>query len=712
MAVTERRRAGWGRVEVGELAPPERIEPTPIQRDTFVQAPPPEINKNLERLSESLGYFNRNLMALGAKMKADNDEAETNRRLAEWNTYVSSTGNDQILQDIRTGRRHMLDDPYIAKAVRQDYAQRSADELARQIDIDVAEGKIKLGDPSFNVEQYVLQKAAPYAREMASNKDLAVNFRRGLDSIRGAVIGKHQQVMGQAAEAAFEDIAARRIGDIIDQGLDPHVQMSAEDIGQAIRASYQELGPRLKGGSLDLSYRRLDDILLGQLKHRAKDPRQAAMVMQLLAMERIDSGTGARLGSLAASNRHRDQIISIRDTAINSLASAAEEEVRFRVLQNDIAALKRNDGSFSMTQDFVETNPLNAKTVKISASERRDNAVRVWLKELRASRGGEPDFVTEFEVLHKNGIKHPEWFDFLQSTFAGAANVSINKDGTMAPDQISRIVEAAALYNNISDGGRAGLDQHLSAAARQYFDEYTVLTRYAQMSPETAARMLAQAYSSKDTNRDPDVDRLKRQTIEEKARNLDYSWLPFSGGVSNRSYAENIIKSIANTVAKVNQISADDAVKFAANLVQKNGIYVNGQLIYGVPGLAQGDEKHFQPIFEKIFKENATYLKSQGVSSASDLTVLPGANGRFVVIGKNGPVNFVKMDEYGEPTSIAPPVITTRDVQQKRAEAKQEADRKAIEGTALPRKDPLNRPEPYRPRTPRRGIVPPEDRRE
>jgi len=709
MAVTERRRAGWGRVEVGELSPPEKIEPTPIQRDTFVQAAQPPIDKNLERLSESLGYFNRNLMAYGAKMKADNDEAETNRRIAEWNTYISSTANDQVLQDIRTGRRHMLDDPYIAKVVRSDYASRSSEELARRLDEDIATGKLKIGDPSVNVEEYILQRAAPYAKEMASNKDLAAGFRKGLDTIRGAVVRQHQTIMGQAAEAAFEDIASRKFGDIIDQGLDPHVQMSPEDIGASIRAAYAELGPRLKGGSLDLSYRRLDDILMNQLKHRAKDPGQAEAVIRLLAMERIDTGSGTRLSSLRDTNRLRDQAAAIQATAVSTIGSAVEERVRFNVLQSDIEALKRNDGSFSMIQDFVETNPVTAKTLKISASERQDNATRAWLKAHRASTGGAPDFVTEFEVLHKNGIKHPEWFDFLKSTFAGAANVSLNKDGSMAPEQVARIVDAANLYNAISDGGRAGLEQHLGREARQFFDEYTVLTRYGGMTPETAARVIAQAYSSPATNRDPDADRRKRVEIEQKVKNLDYSWLP-GGGINNRFYAEGLIASLANTWAKVNQISVGEAVDYARDIVEKNGINVNGRLVFGVPGIGKGDEAHFQAQLEDIYKKNTTFLKSQGITSSSQLTVLPAANGRFVVIGPKGPVNFVKEDDYGVPSVIPPPVITTMDIQRIREGAKQEAVRKSVESVAAPRKDPLNAPEAYRPRTLRRGITPPEDR--
>jgi len=48
------------RVQVNDLADPERLLAQPIQRDTFTQPAQAPINNDLERLSQALGHFNSN----------------------------------------------------------------------------------------------------------------------------------------------------------------------------------------------------------------------------------------------------------------------------------------------------------------------------------------------------------------------------------------------------------------------------------------------------------------------------------------------------------------------------------------------------------------------------------------------------------------------------------------------------------------------------
>jgi hypothetical protein len=672
MAVTERRRSGWGRVEVGELAPPERIDVPRFIPDNFVQAAKPPENNNLARLAEGLGHFNRGLQQFGGRLEADHTKRATEDALRRYNHWLSTTGSTEIVEAVREGRVHWSSDPYIGHIVRGHHGQRVAQLVATQIDQDPT-FRDSVGRPDFDVEKYVLEKASPYAKEMSGDRHTAETFRKGLDAVRANVIKRHLDARGQIQTQMIEDAAMFEMDKTLDAARS--AGMNGEQATEVLRSLYNDVGKRMNGGSLDLSYGKLDDLLINTLKYRAQDPSQAKFVLEVLRTERIDTGTGARIGSLGASKRHRDQVMSIFQTARNSLGKQAEEDFKASLINRNTDALVRGDGSFFGITDVEVVEEITGKTIKVSAATQREEATRRFIETAQKENGGKPDVIKELDVLVRNGVKHPTWGNELEGTFRGIANMNVSPDGKpIAPEQAKRIVEAAnkfALLEDINPEYSADL---ISKDAATFYRRYKILVRDMGQTPEQAAATLASAYSqSSKRMRDPSVESRNRDEIALTVRNMGSSVIPFLGDVpENRFLVESKIIDMANMLMLGQHIDSKKAVTAAAVIFDKSHLMINGRAVQGAPGVQKEDAPLFQPIFKRVFEQNEAYLKSKGINSPKDLSVTFSGNGTFRITNKQGEMILVNknadnpyaivtpddsflMGESKKPASAAPP---------------------------------------------------------
>jgi hypothetical protein len=681
--VTERRREGWGRVEVGELAAPERIDVPRFIPDNFVQPARAPTDNNLEKLSESLGFFNRNLQALGAKLEGDHKKVATEDAMRRYQTWLSSTTNTQQLDDIRNGRVHWTADPYVGAIARAHYGQLTAQKLAADIDSDPAY-KQNLGNLSFDVEKYIIERAAPHTRVMAGNSDTAKAFRTGLDAIRGGIVKRHMEVAGQAQTALMENSAMIEMDKVLDtaatQGMNTEAAMGL------LRQTYKDFGPRLKGGTLDINYGRLDDILLQSLKRRAEDPRQAAAVIEMMALDRVDTETGARLGSLSAVQRHRDTVMGIQKKATDTLGKVWEEDYRGKVLEFNTGLLKQGHSAFNALRPRDITNPVTGERVTYSVEKQQSDAIEATLRNIRGGRDGPENFPAEYDAFVKSGVKHPEWFSALGGAYSGITgmNLSGGKNAGVAPEQVQAIQDAATRYAELDDGARSYVQANLSSSARKFYDAYIAMVRYENRTPSQAASALAAAYASGIADRNPSVESSNRQELDTAVKSLDFSWLPWPFDttiIKNESDARHYLKEIADSLVMTSRVTPKAAIDRAKAIVEKNGMVINGRLVFGVPGVTKADEAHFQPIFDNVFEQHQAYYKSIGISSSKDLSILSSGNNRFTIVGPDGiPVTgFTEVN--GVPRQV-PLFITPDMIKDRREKIEKETRAKTIEAIA------------------------------
>lgn len=665
------------RVQVRDLSPPEKIQPAPVQSDTFAAAAPPPIDNNLERLASALGHFGAGIRAYASGRAREEEENLKLQHLSEYEQWKAALSPQNQLEAIRTGKVTYHADPLIADIVKRDYAMLEAEALAQDIDNEVVAGIAPFGKVNFDADAYVREKAASYVDRISRDPRTMIYFGNALDKVRASVTEKHQRALGAVQTQLIEDRASRELKNAIIQGIkdggDP------QRITDGLREIYKFAGPRLKKGSLDLSYSRIDELALDVLHDLAQNPEYVAVVEKMLGAQRVGVDGETRLGSLADVERHRDKVNSIILTATKTKADFADRAVTGQTIAAAQQALMAQDGTFSTVMDLNKPNPFDpTKSIKLSADQIKEQAVRGWLDAIRAKNNGQPNFEEEFGVLMANGLKHPEYGALFDTGFKGFLNQLV-KSGEAAPDQLAKITELADLYSKVADRNWAYAQSHMSKDTAEFFETYRVLTRFAGRTPEAAAAELSMLYSSKQANTDPNIESRRARQVAEKIGQIDLSRWPLFGDPANRWAIEPYITSVANTLAKVEGVDVDEAINRAINHITSTSAVVNNRLVID-PGLKAEDVPNVQALLDRTFKDNAARFKELGIDDATHLSIAPRGQGQFLVMKWNGGAVTVPVkDKEGKVIGTRPVILTINDIQHVRSKMKEEADKKAVE---------------------------------
>ncbi|MFT4077852.1 hypothetical protein [Rhodomicrobium sp.] len=648
-----------GRIQVRDLAPPDPIEPARLPSDTFEGSKQAPINNDWERLSSALGHFNQNLRAKMAHDEVGQKKLLTEQHLGEYETWKAATVSDDQLKAIRAGTHPYYADPLIATVVHKDVAEKLTTDLAGQMDAELQRDP-KFGTPDFNPDQYVMDKAKPVVGMLQSQPGVLAHFGQSLDALRKGVTQKHQAALGENQNNYIKDIASAKLDLLITYGIEDG--LNGQQLSDGMRSVYKEFGPRLKGGTLDLKYNDIDDLLLGVLANKAKDPRQAKQVLEMLGSDRAGVDNQAlRIGPLSSIPRHAGNVDNIRIAAMKSLGDADEADIKGAVLASDVEALRRNNGDFSAIDNFSVPNRVDgSRTVSFTAKDRKDAAASSFLQATRAVNGGREDFDKEVDVYAKNNVKHPEWIPRLVAAVGGAG---INT-GT-GPEAAARIQEAAQKYNDIADRehGWMYLKEHLPKNVQDFYETYSLLVREGGRTPAEASAEMARIAASDLNDQVPSVTAGKLQAIRDKAASMDYSWLPFSGTIANKGEMGRRIIKLAEVYVKADGVDEDTAIQRASERYLKASAYINGRAVVA-PGIAPGDEKYVQPILDKVFKDNEARFKELGIPNSSSLSLAPLRNGIFQVVKWDGGVVMVPVkDENGGFVRIDTPAIRASDIQ-------------------------------------------------
>jgi hypothetical protein len=681
-----------GRVQVNDLQAPDRLQVAPVQSDTFAAPPQPVIDNNLENLSKALGFFGN---AVQSHLNdPERKKALKDAQLAEWEKWKSARTSTEQLDAIRTGKAPYWSDPFIGEVVKRDYAGMEATKLSEDLDRDLQEGRVaKFGQPTFDPDAFLVERAKSTVERVGRDPASMAAFGDQLDKLRTNFRAKHQEALGVTQTQAIENVAYTQLDNVVTRAIEDG--LDGNSITAGLKGIYKDLGPRVKGGSLDIKYGRLDDILLEVMQKRVKDPRYARKVLEMLESERVGVDGQTPIGSLKTVARHSDKVASIQNVAVKVLADEYEDNTKAQVLQADVTALKNRDGAFSTIMDLNTPNKVDkSRTVKASSTERKDRAVQAFLEETRIKNQGQPNFDEEFDVMLKNGVKHPEWVPFLQSAYVGIANTNVSAGP--GPDQIQRIIQAGQLYGKIADRNYTYISSSetgVTRPAQEFYETFNVLTRQMGRTPEQAAIETARVFSSAQNAQDPMVVQGRLRDIEDKAKSLDFSSVPFAGGVNNAGEMVPRIIDLAKVYSRVEGMDAETAIKAARDRIEQSAVNINGRAILD-PGIQRGDEEWVQGALDDAYKLNPNRFAELGMDDAKDMSLAPFGNGKYLVINaRGGPPPVVPVyDKDGKLISARPMTISTADIQKRRSagekKLKDEAVKDAVKQNSEMSRDP------------------------
>lgn len=683
------------RVQVGDLAPPEAIRPSPIQSDTFAAPAQPLIDNNGERLERALGMFSSALGGLAQRRAAGAADAEKLAKIqhmeqvtGEYNAYRSAVTNGTFIQDIKAGKVSWASDPLIGSAVRKDWAGLEAESLGARVDMAFTNNELDLADP--DLEKKILEMARPGAEQFVNTADAMAEYRKGLDKVRDSVAQRRQKFMADGFQATADNMTARNIEGVLDAGVLQNA--SPEQVQASLRQLYKDLGPRAKGGSLDQPYGRTDTILLNLLEQKAKDPRFAEMAVRVIHSQRVDPETGQPLGALSSTIKNDEKVRAIEDAARRSLSTAAEDQVKAQLRAADLQSFKARDGSFSVLQDFKTQNGIDpSKEISVTADTRRKQAVQDYIAEVRTKNGGKPDFDREIEMVAKNGVPHPEWIPLLKDTFYGAANTNVDSMNVDGPTQAARIQQASNLYMDIVDRNSKAVST-LPKEVREFYEGYATLVRVDGQSPDQAAASMARIHAADANNTDPEFDKTVRDQVKSATKNLNLhtGWFEFEEGVKNGTDVSPRIERLAYLIAKTRSVSPDDAVELAKKRVLETGFNVNGYVIFDQPGFDKADKPFIERTLEGVYKQLLPQFRANG-STFENLGVAPNINGELDITENGLPVMQFMYDASGKLLGQKQLSIKAADINKMQIaeeEALRQKARRAILGTQEPGDNP------------------------
>jgi hypothetical protein len=633
------------RVQVRDLAPPERIQPGPLQSDTFAAPAAAPVNDDLERLSSALSHFGAGVGAYNEGLKKQQNE----KNLAEYERFVASHTNPEIVEAFKAGKLPGQLDPISSGTISKDAGGRVAMLIARQLDEQQQAGIPGFGTEKFDAERHVLDQAAPYIEQMQGNAYALSGFNNAFDRVRSSFREAHERDLGDLRIRTMEQGARDHIRAAIVTGI-KDAKLDGAGLQEALRPLYSTLGPRQKGGSLDIRYGRMDELVLEEAERLAANPEYAKSVQEMLHAPRKSLDGKSDLPPLAAVVRHDDKVSQIHRIAIKTLGDAAEDTVKRDLEQRVAKAVLAQDGSIYGLKDLDVVNPEDkSRRITYQAAALKEKGVEIALEAVRQRHGGDPTKSTaeELAVVTRNAVAHPEWIPALKGAYVGlAGSLSTN----VGPDQVSAIIQSGEMYREIArNAGTNYMSKHLDRSENAFYELYNVLrSKEGGLTPEQAAANVARVYSSRLNAQDPNTEAMRRRQIEKAASRdfLEKSWatgalsyLPFSAmPAENQMEVIKRVTELANSYALTNAWSPERAVKMAAERVAGVAVNVNGNAIFD-PSVEPGDVRHINKIFEVKFFKGETQedrarikaLKDQGVEKPEDLSILPLDNGNFMI---------------------------------------------------------------------------------
>ena len=634
-----------------QIGGPDRIQPSAVQSDTFIQGERPYIDQNLARLGDALGHFNSNLQSLGiasaqnealmsriAKGKEANEEAEQRRiALEDFEYRRAKFGDEGTMNDI-AGKADWARNPLIVKEIGAYYGQQLGRAKAMEIDKKIAAGELPLGDPSFNVEKYVLENSASEVQQLTGSPEGMKAYRQAAEHIRDSLNGKHNAAAGQAYVNQVEQIASDSFKTSLDAAS--KAGLTGTSLMEELRKTYDKVGVRIGGGSADVSNQKLDQLLLQQLNDAAKDPSKAPAVLSVLEAPR--TGTDGRpVPPLSASPRNHGAIQSIQGHALKALQDQEKAGIEGEATNNAVASFMRGDYSINANRDQEITGGKTGVVVKLDDTKLKKEATRIALDQMRAANGGKIDLEKELPLFIRNDIKHPELTAAVENGVAGVGGANFKSPSDIPDAQLKSISDGYHAFHAADGISPSYSGRQFSKEAVGFYSAIDVMLDRG-MTMDEATRYVAFRNSTRLGKQDDDLIKRRKEDILTQTKAIDFNgWWP-GGQATNVGDLHDRVTQVAQSISQTDGIDPDKAVKKAVELVKKQAVNVNGNVVFGT-ALQKDDSAHVQTAINAIFEKNKEALKGSGITKADEMTIIPVGQDRFL-LAKADRTGLVKAD--------------------------------------------------------------------
>lgn len=650
--------AGQGRVQVPELQSNIRLQPAPMQSDTYAPPPQPAKNENLFRLADALGAFSGNVGNL-VGLTGRTSKEDRAREDAAFQMHIAGQTLAQTRKDIADGKMMVTDDK-IANAARQSvYGGKWAEGLAADTD---AELQTSFDWDKGNPEEFLAKKFQENIEKSGlTDPNALAAAGKAWDGYKSAVLAKQQKYRNDRVNQSNTDTAFTVISDkanaFIAAGDDPKTFVTKLN---TIRGT---LGVK---GSLGVNDETLDNEYLNAASRLASTNPEYAVAM-------VDAEYNGRSGktSLSAQRAYADRVLQIKAEAAKAIGVRYDKDQQAQIDHEADTMLA--SGKLDRIADVTwydhnhEQKTVPAETLKKEAMNRylgRSQEIAQTGKET-------PDqtMARELRVSQQSGIDHPQ----LKAVVTGIAKAA-SVDMAQNPEAMGLVMDKVKMARWLYNTSKNTYMSYLTDADRDFMESFMIgkdnLTGKdgRQMSDQAALEFAVR------TSQPVQVDGLnftrdQNDKIDRSVKTIatQDGWFGTSIGSGltpwNSAAAQQRVSSIAKRLVR-GGVDQDKAVTIAIDSVKRNSITYNGTLLeMKSNALPDNYKAALDGIIGDFATENPGVLTDHDIG-VGDITIMPiqdlnRSGGRFMLTDKNTGQPLMD-DKSGEPYFVTLGTIRQR----------------------------------------------------
>lgn len=377
----------------------------------------------------------------------------------------------------------------------------------------------------------------------------------------------------------------------------------------------------------------------GQFLGKFENADAATKYAQALHQQQDKFYSAKTVPSLASKPDYMTTINSWQTQAKTAAAKADEDAQQNTINSSVTKAFQENPESLHGLPPVIPyTNKVTGAAGQVTSKSAVDNAVNETIardNQRVASGQATPDQVFD-EQLHSfaiSGQKQTQWEQLLKSTAHGGANPNSLTD----PQQQQGPTQAFGLWKSLQAKNPAYAAMLADKQTQSFFNTAVIQQQLFGRNDAEAMQAAQQIWASPKTEEENKALSGQRQNIETAVRSSANSFSGWvGGGVKNPEVAHDAIVDAAWSLVRLNHMDPAEAVKKAQDIATQHFVNVNGSL---VPDMGYMPKEQMKPAAEAYLKSWANgpakgMLQTKGMS-ASDITLAPAGDGRFVIVNSS-----------------------------------------------------------------------------
>lgn len=621
------------RVQVGDLQQ-IKLNPAPIQSDTYAAPARPQGNDNLARLADALGSFSNSLGNLSGVIGRPDKEADERAIMAS-QKRIDGLTLDEHRQLLASGERPVYANSVERQAMMAIHGSAMGQYVANKVQQQLATTQ---NWDAGNIEAEWIKASEEDLQSygaMAQDPNFYAAYRRQIEAGRGQTIARMEQRKVDDFVQAKSDSAFLAIDTLVGAGT--QAGKDPETIAKEIDAVIPQLGAK---GVLGVNEEYLDKIVLDASARFAESQPEVALLM--LTRERKTRNGATR--SLATTPEFRDRVLQVQNAAKKAIATREETAFVQGIRDRNVALLE--GGNLDAVEEVRYRSPVTGKEEVLTTKAQTDDAlfdyrqkspqIAAENKETNSQR-----MARELRAYRMSNQKHPDIEREVNGVFA-SASVS-NVDDPEAQSKIARSIETYKWLR--SESPQAAKDYVKSEDDTNFMELALMGQTYLGLDMDTSIGF-AQRATKIAKEGGAQFSRDLSDKLDRRVKNLANKpgWLWDSDTKpANSAVAEQRVYRLAMAITQANGIDLDRAVDMAADAVKNTSTTYRGMLL-NLQGMEVPDDLSdmLDEALSDFSKKSPLMMERNGLAEG-DLRVVPAGSsdvqdGRFMIANEDGDV--------------------------------------------------------------------------